>query len=749
VYFANSITGVVEDGRLLWVWGVQRDITRRKLVEERLRESEQRFRTLAATVPQLIWTAAPDGSVNYLSDQWADYVGLPAERLYDWGWEQVVHPDDLQNTLLHWRHSIESGVPIDVRHRFRYRDGQWRWQLVRGLPIRDEDGQITRWVGTCTDIHEVEQREQDARFLAELGERIRLADDADALLAEVVRLVGAHLGVDRCLLAEVDEQGGVLRVETEYRASPQLASAAGAYTFASYPRATAELRAGHTLRSDDMWREPELAAALAVRSQTPGAHPLLAMPLLHEGRLRCALVAVAHRARAWEEREVSTLETAAERAWLAAERLRAAAALRESEARLQELYAREQAARAQAEEASRLKDEFLATLSHELRTPLTSILGYAHLLTSRPRDAAYIARALDTIERNARNQAQLIDDLLDVSRIETGKMRLEPQLLDLVPVVEAAVDALRPAIDAKALQLRLDVAAGERLVVGDPSRLQQVVWNLLSNAVKFTPAGGSIAVDLRQLAGQALLAVRDNGQGISPEFLPYVFERFRQAEGASTRANGGLGLGLAIVRHLIEMHGGTVRVHSDGLGKGAAFTVTLPLAASVASRDPAYGQRGDEAAGKAADECPSELSGLRVLVVDDQPDILALLEETLLQCGAVVRKHDAARAALAELRDWRPDLLLSDIAMPGEDGYWLIRHVRDLPRDQGGGTLAVALTAYVRPEDRARVLDAGFHHYMPKPVDPGELRHTLAHLVAAARQERLPEQALRPDQAAS
>jgi len=386
------------------------------------------------------------------------------------------------------------------------------------------------------------------------------------------------------------------------------------------------------------------------------------------------------------------------------------------------LYAEEQRARAQAEEASRLKDEFLATVSHELRTPLTAFLGYAQLLQSRKRDEAYLARTLDKMVQSARAQAQLIEDLLDVSRIVTGKLRIERKSLDLTTVINAAVDTVRPAIEARALHLDISLDPAAAAVLGDASRLQQVVWNLVSNATKFTPVGGALAIRLVRLGNQAVLTVTDTGQGIDPAFLPYVFDRFRQADSTSTRAFGGLGLGLAIVRHLVELHGGGVQASSAGEDQGATFTVFLPLAtagAAIAEHQ------------SSSNECPPELSGLNVLVVDDQAAILDLVHDMLSSCGAVVRRAPGAHEGLALLQAWRPDVLISDIAMPQYDGYWLIEQVRALPRDQGGATPALALTAYVRAEEQARVLATGFQYYLPKPVTPDELRAVVARMACA------------------
>ena len=297
-------------------------------------------------------------------------------------------------------------------------------------------------------------------------------------------------------------------------------------------------------------------------------------------------------------------------------------------------------------------------------------------------------------------------------------------------MVEAAIDTVRPAIDAKGVQLSVALSRADTTVLGDAQRLQQVVWNIVANAVKYTPPGGRIDVEVQPLERQVQVLVRDTGQGISAAFLPHVFERFRQQEGRSTRTTGGLGLGLAIVRELVEAHGGTVEVHSAGLGQGTSVCIVVPRAeAAVPPRLPARGQ----AAGGGPAECPAELAGLRVLVVDDQADVLALVEETLSACGAEVRAHTAAEAALAELRAWQPDVLISDITMPGRDGYWLIEQVRALEERAGGAIPALALTAYVRVEERLRVLHAGYQLFVPKPIAPQELRWSVARLLRMER----------------
>jgi signal transduction histidine kinase/ActR/RegA family two-component response regulator len=382
----------------------------------------------------------------------------------------------------------------------------------------------------------------------------------------------------------------------------------------------------------------------------------------------------------------------------------------------------------EASEANRLKDEFLATVSHELRTPLTAILGWAHMLRTGQFDGKSASSAFETIERNARAQAQLIDDLLDVSRAITGKLRIDVRPVDPNSFIEAAVEAVRPAAEAKGVRVQRVMDTGLVSVSGDPVRLQQVVWNLLSNAIKFTPRGGRVQVRMERVNSHVEISVSDTGAGIAPEFLPHVFDRFRQADGTTTRHHGGLGLGLSIVRHLVELHGGTVRAESPGEGHGSTFTVLLPVA-------PVYAADASEARVHPAAretlpafECPDRLDGLRVLVVDDEPDTREMLKAGLGHCGALVTTVATAAEALAEISGAPPDILISDIGMPDEDGYELIRKVRTLPAGRGGRVPAIALTAYARTEDRMQALRAGYQMHVTKPVELVELAAVTASL---------------------
>ncbi len=384
----------------------------------------------------------------------------------------------------------------------------------------------------------------------------------------------------------------------------------------------------------------------------------------------------------------------------------------------------EKGARRQAEEANRMKDEFLATLSHELRTPLNAILGWIQVLRAGKLDETAAARAMETIERNARVQAQLIADLLDVSRIITGKLRLDFRPVELHRIIDAALETVRPAADAKGIHLAVSLGRMGSPALGDSDRLQQVVWNLLSNAVKFTPRGGRVEVALQELGASAVIRVTDSGIGIREDFLPFVFDRFRQAESTSTRSHGGLGLGLSIVRHLIELHGGMVEVDSPGEGLGATFTVRLPLRAELAE-DPLDQTAVSAQLGWSA---PDRLAGVRVMVVEDEDDTRELLKTALEQCGAEVVDFGSVPAALDSFERGAPDVLLSDLGMPGEDGYSLIRQIRERPPEQGGRVPAAALTAYARAEDRQRALDSGFQTHLAKPFDPAELVATVARL---------------------
>ena len=431
----------------------------------------------------------------------------------------------------------------------------------------------------------------------------------------------------------------------------------------------------------------------------------LAAPMAVMGRIIGTIEIQSYEKSAYRDEHVAAMHMAANLTAVAIENVR--------------LLERESKARAAAEESNRLKDEFLATVSHELRTPLTAILGWSRMLEAGSLDDSSAARAIDTIRRNAKAQAQIVDDILDVSRIITGNLYLDLHPIELAPVVDVAINVVRPTADAKGIRIELKMDAKPAVVSGDANRLQQVIWNLLSNAVKFTPGGGKVTVELRHQNGDVELSVSDTGPGVQPDFLPFVFDRFRQADSTTTRKHGGLGLGLAIARHLVEIHGGTIHVENREDGNGCMFTVRLPLIASlVKSRD----GNGDAVA---ALKSQPLLTGLHVLLVDDDDDTLELLSAALIQREATVTAVGSTSEALQALQSLDPDVIVSDIAMPGSDGYDLIREMR-AGESKSRFVPAIAITAYAKEEDRERVLASGFQHYVPKPVELSELISAVA-----------------------
>jgi len=410
--------------------------------------------------------------------------------------------------------------------------------------------------------------------------------------------------------------------------------------------------------------------------------------------------------------------------------------LKQAAVEREQLLKSELAARTEAERVSRVKDEFLATLSHELRTPLNAILGWSQLLRSGPNNPVDLEEGLRTIERNARVQTQIIEDLLDMSRIVSGRIRLDVQRMDLVSVIEAALDTVRPAVAAKEINIIKSFNPPTALISGDPARLQQVFWNLLSNAIKFTPRFGKVQVTLEPLHSHLRITVSDNGDGIRAEFLPHVFDRFRQADPSTTRRHGGLGLGLAIVKQLVELHGGSIQAKSTGIGQGATFIVSLPISMPVADQNIEPEPRQARAiSGIEQFSAPTTLlKGIKVLVVDDEPDARALVKRLLEDCQATVITASSAAEAIEFLKTEPASILVSDIGMPEEDGYALIRKVRALDKQRGITTPALALTAYARSEDRMQAIRNGYQMHIAKPVEPAELTTVVAALAGRAAQ---------------
>jgi len=496
------------------------------------------------------------------------------------------------------------------------------------------------------------------------------------------------------------------------------------------PEHDAPYGAGNVVRTGEAELLPEVTDAIKVIIAQDAAHlaelrsiPALSwmcVPLVSQNRVFGAVTFVASQSRRrYDEGDLETAEDLARRM--------------ASAAHVADLYGIAQAERKKLEEAHKAKDEFLATLSHELRTPLNAMLGWTQLLRGGDLEENEFDRALETIERNAKAQAQLIADLLDVSRIVTGKLNLNVGRVQLPSLIEGALDGVRIQSDDKGITLESSIDPFVPEIRGDPNRLTQVLANLLSNALKFTPQSGKISVGLESDGGTARIVVSDTGQGIAGEFLPHVFERFRQADSSSTRSQGGLGLGLAIVRHIVELHGGNVRVSSEGKDRGATFIVELPILPFVFDA----ADKEEEPVRAPTTSPPSrDLDELHVLLVEDEPDGRGMARTVLERAGAKVTAVPTASAALAALEASHPDVLVSDIGLPEEDGYALISKVRALPLDQGGGIIAVALTAYASEEDRRHALEVGFDAHLTKPVEPAQLRSIVLGLVRNPRRPR-------------
>jgi PAS domain S-box-containing protein len=599
-----------------------------------------------------------------------------------------------------------------------------------GAPILNEQGAIVGVVLVFRDVSHEKRDQARNEFLARAGEALASSLDYQATLATVARFAVPQLA-DWCGVDLLDPTTGKTRQVAVAHIDPAKVQLARELGQRFPPDANATTGVPEVVRTgrSELYREiPEALLEAGAR----GADHLR---ILRELKLKSAMVVAlrthtrifgamsfvyADSERRYTEADLSFAEELARRGALAIEN---SLALQEAEdARARERYLRDE-----AERANRAKDDFLATVSHELRTPLNAILGWTVNLRSR-RPAAEIDRGLSIVERNARAQAKLIEDVLDVSRVISGKLALSLGPTDVAGAVRAAIETVTPAAEAKGVTLSSTLAENVMPILADANRLQQIAWNLLSNAVKFTPPGGRVAVGVSQEGSDVCLSVTDSGEGIRPEHLALIFEPFQQADASTTRRHGGLGLGLSIVKQLVFAHGGTAKATSDGPGRGSTFTVRLPARTAIAT----FGSSDEAARAQvlALSEPTADvrLDGLRVLIVDDEPDSLALLEDLLRQRGAAVDVAPSAAVALEKFTQVKPDVLVSDISMPGEDGYTLIKKVRALPVERGGRTPAVALTAYARPADAQRAFSAGYQVHVTKPLEPTRLASVVANL---------------------
>jgi PAS domain S-box-containing protein len=717
-------------------------VRREREVAEFKRASEQRYRDLAESMPQIVWTADGAGALTYGNRRWFDCAGLDQESEKTLEWETLLHPEDRVPFARYWQGAMERAENWEAEFRFgNVAAGTYRWHLVRALPVKTpgKEGREakTSWIGTSTDIDDRKRAEEALRLLAEASTVLAASLDYEAALDHVARLAVPMLG-DWCMIELRSDDGSLRRIVAVHDPQEHPERAAGGAARAQLDEAAAGVSALNVLATAHRMVVPSIVAACdeegAKEQQRMrvlrelGFKSYMCVPIMaHDEVLGSLAFMTAESGRAYRAVDVSLAEDLARRLAVAVENA--------------QLYAVAQRERAQLAEANRAKDEFLAVLSHELRTPLNSMLGWTQIVRAGGLDEKTLARAMDTIERNAKAQAQLIADLLDVSRIVTGKLSVELRPVTLTSVVDEAMEAARPAAAARGVLLSSTIDLSHDEVHGDPDRLQQVVSNLLSNAIKFTPAQGHVDVHLRREDTSARLDITDSGQGIDPAFLPFVFERFRQGEGATTRVHGGLGLGLAIVRHLVEIHRGVVEASSAGTGKGSRFTVRLPLLAADTSNAVLQVVAADAGPSQLAGDA---LHGLNVLVVEDDEDGRELLEMVLNDYGANVTAVSNAPAAIALLQSGKFDILVSDIGLPAEDGYSLLRRVRELSVERGGRIPAIALTAYASGDDRARALAAGFEAHVTKPVEPQELAAAVASLAASRKKPALSEP-LQPD----
>jgi PAS domain S-box-containing protein len=707
------------DGAITGAISTFADITRFKQLERDLRVREAWLSTMLRSIADGVIATDESGRI--------EFVNAVAEQAtgFSIGEAKGLRVDDLFHVVDAATRApieglvsrvLEGGAPVEVTGGalVRHRGDRAEIRIDQsGAPIRNEAGEPLGVVVVFRDVTEKCRAEERRFFLAEASRRLAsLTLDYEGTLESVAALaVPAH--ADWCFVDLAESDGSYSRAAVAH-VDPARASMAAALEQRHLPEARAAAEIARLQRGDCRERNAGVLRQMIAATDDP----------TYAARLAClpgeAVMSVPLRARDRAIGVMTFVWAEAGRTFgpddcALARQLGNTAALALDNARLYR----------EAQRVNRVKDEFLATLSHELRTPLNAVLGWARLLRTGKLDDGARARALETIERNASAQAQLIEDLLDVSRIISGKFQVDVRVVDLAAVSDAALDAVRLAAEARHITLVAHIDPVPQLA-GDPTRLQQVVWNLLSNAIKFTPKGGRVELRVTSVESHVEIAVEDDGEGIRADFLPYVFDRFRQADGTTTRAHSGLGLGLAIVRHLVELHGGSVRAHSDGEGKGAVFAVRLPVAA-VRPRpfDDTLPER--VRLGGPLGELAQPLAGLRVVVVDDETDARELVAAVLTDAGARVVAVGSVAEAIQAIERHRPDVLVSDIGMPTEDGYSLMRRLRAMEKTVGR-IPAAALTAYATVQDRTRALLAGYSSHLPKPIEPAELTAVVATL---------------------
>ena len=696
-----------EHGKIIYWFGTNTDIEEQKRAQQALAESEQRFRQLADAMPQIVWTARPDGEIEYMNQRWHEFTGLP-ETPGNAGWASILHPNEAQSASERWAASVQSGQTFERELRLLDRQSQsYRWHLIRTVAVRDEQGKVLRWFGTSTDIDKQKRAEESSRYLAEASAALAGVVDYESTLQKVANLAVPYFA-DWSAVDVANDDGSLRRLavahqETskvelvhqlmrEYPPDPDSPSGAIDVLRTGHPQLIGEIEDQMLVQAAKDERHLELIRSLGLKSY-------LCVPLIVSSKCIGVLTfATAESGRTYTEADLALAMDLARRAGVAVENTQLYQALRE---------------------ADRRKDEFLATLAHELRNPLAPICNGLHILSMPKVDAETAQMTREMMERQVHHLVRLVDDLLDVSRVMRGKIELRKEPVELATVIARAVETARPLLDAQGHEFALDLRHDPLVLDADPVRLAQVIANLLTNAAKYTEPNGRIEIMALRDANDAVLRVRDNGIGIAPKMLPRIFELFVQADHSSTKAQGGLGIGLTLVKTLVEMHGGMIQAQSDGLQKGSEFIVRLPMSIRAPRDD-----RVSETVPTSAS--PVSKSGHRVLVVDDNKDAARSLAMLLGHQGHEVRIAHSGPAALETIEGDVPDVVFLDIGMPGMDGYEVARRIRQRP-DLENMVLA-ALTGWGQQEDRRRTAEAGFDHHLVKPPDPKTLEHVLASL---------------------
>lgn len=690
------------------------------LNEDRARyaASERRYRSLVLATPsrQSISIVDGQGLIEEDSPSWRELTGQTFEQMRGRGWLDAIAEADRDRVTRAWDEAIASQTMFDQQYRLLMADGSYRWFASRAVPVYDTDGDAKEWIGTTSDIHDSRVTEEARRFLAKATELFASTLDYEKTLATLTSLAVPALA-DWCAVDMADETHPPHRRLAVAHVDPAKTEYAWELyrKYPSDPETDQVALVMRTGQSQLVTTVPEGMFEAMVKDEEQlrivrelGLWSWMIVPLCSRGRVLGAVTfASSDSRRRFTEVDLQQAEEFASRASVAIDN-----AL---------LYRDAQA-------ANRAKDEFLATLSHELRTPMTSILGWARLLSMgmTPEESR---DAVDAIEKSAQVQAQLIDDILDVSRIISGKLRVNPEPVDLRTVAQAALATVHPAAQAKGIEILTSFPPTVPAVAADEGRLQQVIWNLLSNAIKFTPKGGAVTLRIGVVGSLLRLTVHDTGEGISPEFLPHVFEAFRQADSSTTRVHGGIGLGLAIVRYIVELHGGRVSVESGGAGKGTTFNADLPVIESAPMVAPPRVEPTSRIPEPDRSSLPS-LAGTKVLAVDDQTYTRDIVAAILRRCGAEVTTADSVAEALDQVAASKPDVIVCDIAMPQEDGYAFVRKLRSMSDKKIASLPVIALTAFGRFEDRDTALSSGFDDYLKKPVEPADLANAV---LSAAR----------------